>query len=275
MKCRNDLDCNGKVRIALTNKNSIEYTDEMLSMIYKSVVFQSLDEERQRAFLDAFMENKTFYEMVSVLQSLQEVIEEVEKFIPPIPEDAETFFMAKNKSILDKITISENVIYLSKQQFQKQVGPLIVCLQQGDDMLEVEEFCKGMLLSLFDVCYRQRRDLYIIAFAEELRTIEFPLYELQETSFSKFVNGYEHGVTKIKPALQKAMDLFTSSEVKKQTEVMIVSNHHFVDYEEDAFHEFAQFFESNSITVSAIAMSEDAFNRQPLEFVEKVFFVNE
>lgn len=259
----------------MNSKNHLEYTDEMLSFLYSSAIFQSLNENQQRTFLNECMQDKHFYGILSVAQSLQGILEEVERIIPPATKEMKQFFMPPKKKIMEKVEIEENVVFVPIEHFKKKCGPLIVCLQQGDEMMDVEQFCKGLLLTLCDICYRQRRDLYVIMYAEQIITLSFELDQISLDTLTNLIQNHQSGTAKLMPALEKSLSIYNNVTINDHTEVMIVTNNHYVDYNEEILNEFAEQFKNEDIMVSAIAMSEESFGRQPLHFVDKVFFINE
>jgi hypothetical protein len=259
----------------LNSKNHLEYTDEMLSFLYSSAVFQSLSENQQRTFLNECMHDQHFYEILNIAQTLQEVIEDVERIIPPATKEMKQFYKTSKKKILDKVEIDKNVVFVPTEHFKKKCGPLIVCLQQGDEMIDVEQFCKGLLLTLCDLCYGQRRDLYVVLFAEHTKVLSFELDRISLDSLMNLIQNHQDGPAKLLPALEKSLTIYNNATINDYTEVMIITNNHFVDYNEDTLNEFAKQFKKKEITVSAVAMSEESFGRQPLHFVDKVFFINE
>ena len=251
------------------------FTDEMLSFLYSSTVFQSLNEEEQQLFIKKYESNHHFHEILSVAQIIQEVIVEVEQSIPPISEEVREFFSKPNKSILDCVRIEDNILHVPFDQLRKENGPLIVCLQQGDDMKEVEQFCKGMILPLLDLCHRQHRDLMILPFAEQASLIQLKCGKITFEQFDTFIHMHLEGVSKLNAVYHVLSECISSLQTTEQVEVIIVSNNHFCDYNENIMEQFDLFFKAQNIAISAIAMSEETFNRQPLSFIDKVFFANE
>lgn len=221
------------------------------------------------------MQNQHFYGILNIAQSLQGVIEEVERMIPPATKEMKQFFTTSKKKILEKVEIDENVVFVPSEHFKKKCGPLIICLQQGDEMLDVELFCKGLLLTLCDLCHRQRRDLHVVMFAEDTLTVTFELNQISLDSLTKLIQHHQTGPAKIIPALEKALTIYENIIVKNNTEIIILTNNHFVDHNEQILEDFAKHFNNKDITVSAIGMSEESFGRQPLHFVDKVFFIND
>ena len=131
------------------------------------------------------MQDQHFYGIMNIAQSLQGVIDEVERMMPPATKEMKQHFTTSKKNILEKVEIDENVVFVPSEHFKKKCGPLIICLQQGDEMLDVEQFCKGLLLTLCDLCYRQRRDLHVILFAEDTLTISFELNQISLDALMK------------------------------------------------------------------------------------------
>ncbi len=251
------------------------FTDEMLSFLYSSTVFQSFSEEEQRSFIKTHEKNVHFHEIIDVAKSLQEVIFEVEQTMDELTDEVQQFFAQPKKSILNRVKIEENIIYVPFDRYLKDAAPLVVCVQQGEAMKEVEQFCKGMMMSLFDLCLRQRRDLIIIPFAEEMTTLKFEYGHFSIQTFDRFIQHHFGGEARLIPVLNYALELFDAAEEKENAELMLITNNHFSDYDEEVLASFETTLANRHISVSAMAMSEELFNHQPLHFLNKVFFVNE
>ena len=94
----------------------------MLSFLYSSAVFQSLSENQQRTFLNECMHDQHFYEILNIAQTLQEVIEDVERIIPPATKEMKQFYKTSKKKILDKVEIDKNVVFVPTEHFKKNVA---------------------------------------------------------------------------------------------------------------------------------------------------------
>lgn len=251
------------------------FTDEMLSFLYSSTVFQSFSEEEQQSFIQTYEKNVHFHEILDVAKSLQEVIFELEQTMDELTDEVRQFFAQPKKSILDRVKIEENIVYVPFDCYLKDAAPLVVCVQQGEAMKGVEQFCKGMLMSLFDLCLRQRRDLIIILFAEEMTTLKFKYGHFPIHTFNRFIEQMYGGEARLMPVLNYVLELFDGAEEKENAELMLITNNQFSDYDEEVLASFEATLANRRISVSAMAMSEELFNRQPLHFLDKVFFVNE
>lgn len=251
------------------------FTDEMLSFLYNSTVFQSFSEEEQQSFIKTYEKNIHFHEILDVAKSLQEVIFEVEQTMDELTDEVCQFFAQPKKSILDCVKVEDNIVYVPFDRYLKDAAPLVVCVQQGEEMKEVEQFCKGMMMSLFDLCLRQRRDLIIILFAEEVTTLKFEYGHFPIHTFDRFIEHHYGGEARLIPVLNYALELFDGAAEKENAELMLITNNHFSDYDEEVLATFESTLANRGISISAMAMSEELFNRQPLHFLDKVFFANE
>ena len=249
-----------------------KFTDEMLHFLYSSSIFQSLSEEEQIAFLQKYNENEAFHGILQVAIRLNEVIAEVESAMPSIPEE---YFKQPRRSISERLTIEDNVYHFPFGECIKEQGPYILCLQQGNRMEDVSLYCKGMLMPLFDMCYRQKRDFIILLFSEDVEELRFEYGQSPIQAFDLFVSMFKKGNAKIIPILERILTIWEETDVKDQTEVMLVTNNELADYSEKTVMNLVELLKERSVSITAVAMSEQQFEKQPMHFVDKIFFVYE
>ena len=254
----------------------LKFTDEMLHFLYSSSIFQSLTEEEQLTFLQKYKENKAFHKILQVAIRLNELIEEVELTMLPISEnDANQYFKQSRRSITERVTIEDNVYHFPFGERLKEQGPFIVCIQQGSQMEEVSLFCKGMLLPLFDMCYRQKRDLIVLLFSDDVEELRFEYGQSPIRPFDLFISMFNKGDAKIIPVLEHVITLWDEADVKDRTEVMLVTNNELADYSEENVMKLIESLKERSISITAVAMSEQQYEKQPMHFLDNIFFVYE
>ena len=261
--------------ISMKSNPNHKFTDEMLHFLYSSSIFQSFTEEEQSAFLQKYSGNRAFFEILQVAIRLNEVIVEIERIIPSIPEDVGQYYKQPRRSITERVTIEDNVYHFPFGENLKERGPFIVCIQQGDRMEDVSLHCKGMLLPLFDMCYLQKRDLIILAFSDDIEELRFEYGESSFPTFDMFISTYKMGDAKIIPVLEHVITLWEQAAVKNESEVMLITNNELSDYSEEKLMKLVHTIKERSISITAVAMSEQQFEKQPMHFLDKIFFVYE
>lgn len=252
-----------------------ELSDEALHLLYSSRLFQSFSEKDQQAFLERYGKHETFQEMINVAIGLNEVVKEVESYVPALTDEVKDYFKKPNISIVNRIKVENNLYYYPFGENVKHQGPLIICLQQGETMEEFSVFCKGLMLPLFDMCYREKRDLIVIPFAESNHDISFVFGQPLWDEFDQFLDCDLKGEAHLIPALKKAIVKIDEADVKEQIELIVFSNHLLSDYDKDHYEQLAKELKSRGVTFAGIAMSETLFREQPLYFFDKIYFVQE
>lgn len=260
----------------MSNSKSI-LNDEILHFLYSNRAFQQLEEEKQVHFLQTFQCDDLFKEIIEVTMSLQDTILEVEATMPKMQDKDFLLPPEQHKKLLkEQIKVEGNVYFVPFENFVKQSAPFIICIQQSKTMMEFNAFCKGLILPLFNVCTRQKRDLIIIPFDEHrAEPILFECGLVDTALFKRFIHWTGEGEAKIVPALQRAVRLFVEDEVKISPELMIITDNQFTDFHEMIAAEFTTQFVELETEVTVVAISEEDFEIQPILFADKVFFTHD
>ena len=261
--------------ISLKSKSQHKFTDEMLHFLYRSSIFQSFTEDEQVAFLQRYKDNEAFHEILQVAIGLNEVIVEVERTIPSISEEVTNYFKQPRRSISKCLKIEDNVYHYPFGECIKEQGPFIVCLQQGNRMEGVSLFCKGMIMPLFEMCYRQKRDLIILPFSDEVEALRFEFGRSHLHAFDLFIAIDKKGDAKIIPTLERIITIVDEADVKDQTEVMLITNNDLIDYSEDKVLTLVDALKERFVSITAVSMSEQHYEKHPMHFLEKIYYVNE
>ena len=257
--------------ISLKSKSQHKLTDEMLHFLFSSSIFQSFSEDEQVAFLQRYKENEAFHDIPRVAMSLNEIIEEVERTMPSIPEEVTGYFKQPRRSISMCLKIEDNVYHYPFGKCIKEQGPLIVCLQQGNRMEGASLFCKGMIIPLFDMCYRQKRDLIILPFSDDVEELRFEYGESPLNAFGRFIAVDKKGDAKIIPTLERIITIVDEVDVKEQTEVFLFTNNYLVDYYDEKVMELVDVLKEYFVSITAISIDE----QHPMHFLDKIYYVNE
>ena len=261
--------------ISLKSKSQQKFSDEMLHFLYKSSIFQSFTEDEQLAFLQRYQENEAFHNILQVALGLNEVIAEVERTMPAISEEVIHYFKQPRSSISMCLKIEDNVYHYPFGECIKWQVPFIVCWQQGNRMESVSLFCKGMIMPLFDMCYRQKRDLIIIPFSEDAEELHFGFGKSHLHTFDQFIGMDKNGDAQIIPTLEKIINIVDEADVKDQIEVMLITNTDLVDYNEDKVLKLVDTLKERFVSITAVSVSEQHNERHPMHFLENIYYVNE
>lgn len=261
----------------MTNKDKTLLTDEILRFLYRNASFQGLSEEEQINFLDIFLSNDTFKDMVEIAIALEETIKEVEATMPKIQQKDLLLPQTKQKELMKSRTIVEdNVYYVPFEEMGNIFSPIVIAFQQSNSMKEFEAFCKGMILPLFNLSALQKRDLILLPFNEKVNApITFKNGKMQLTSFINFMKQTYVGKAKIVPALEQAIEIFNDDFIENERNLMILTDNQFTDFTSFMATDFSSVLADLKVDVSVVAMSEIDFEVQPIPFADKVYFANE
>lgn len=261
----------------MTNEYKPVLTDEILHFLYRNASFQALDEKQQQQFLEKCEQQPLFKQVIEISIALEEIIVEVEATLPKIQDKDFLFPLEQQKRLLKEQTVAYgNVLYVPFDDMKKLYSPMIIIVQQSDEMQEFEVFTKGTILPLFNICAVQKRDLIIIPFSNEpAEPLLFNNGTLHVELFEQFLKHHLTGDAQIVPALEKAVELFTQDNIDNQRDLMIITDNCFSDFHQLNQQDVARKIQELDIDLSVIAMSEKNFETQPISFADKVFFANE
>lgn len=261
----------------MTNETKSFLTDEILHFLYRSASFQVLEEQQQQQFLAHFAQKALFKKIIEISMVLEEVIEEVEATMPKIQDKDFLLPLDQQKQLLKSQTVTRgNILYVPFDKFENVYSPLIVILQQSDSMHEYEAFSKGTILPLINICAVQKRDLIIIPFSNKIASpLIFKRGALTISTFDPFLQNYLKGEAQIVPAIKQALEIYALDQINNQRDLMIITDNQFNDAQLMMQHELLERIDELAVDLSVIAMSEQAFQQQPIPFADKVFFANE
>ncbi|MGE7021213.1 vWA domain-containing protein [Solibacillus cecembensis] len=258
----------------MTKEWNTQITDEILHFLYSHFAFQALQEHEQQQFITQFQHNAQFIEIVEISSMLQESIFELEAMMPKI-QDKDILLPPESYQQLmkDQTVVSDNIYYVPFGQNEQLYSPIVIALQQSDSMKDMEAFCKGTILPIFNLSARQKRDLVIIPFGQ---TVGKPLYfhhaHLQPSLFADFIEGNKAGEAEILPVLNTALELLQQNPIKNEAELMIITDNHYTDFAAFSKSDIGQKLKQLGVEISVIAMNEKDFDAQPIQFAHKVFF---
>lgn len=261
----------------MTNEYKTVLTDEILHFLYRNASFQALEENEQQQFLENFGKQPLFIEVIEIAIALEEMIAEVEATMPKIQDKDYLFPIEQQKQLLkDRTVIDGNVLYVPFEEMKNLYSPMIVILQQSDAMQGVEAFTKGTILPLFNLCAVQKRDLIILPFSNKpAQPLLFKNGTLEIEMFDQFLQHFLTGDAQIMPAIDKAIELFTQDNIGHQRDLMIITDNQFSDFHKLNQEVAAEKMQELDIDLAVIALSETAFEKQPISFADKVFFAND
>ena len=202
----------------MTNKDKTLLTDEILHFLYRNASFQGLSEGSQLQFLDIFLTNDVFKEMIKIAIALEETITEVEATMPKIQHKDLLLPQTKQKELLKSRTVVEdNVYYVPFEALDNIFSPIVIAIQQSTSMKEFEAFCKGTILPLLNLSALQRRDIILLPFNEKVNEpIYFKNGEIQLQSFIDFMRQSYGGEAKIVPVMERALEIFKEDSIENQ-----------------------------------------------------------
>lgn len=103
-------------------------------------------------------------------------------------------------------------------------GPAIVCIDTSGSMLgEPERVAKALALALAYVLRELDRDLYLIAFSTQIRTLHVDPRHPDTAAVLSFLTGGFHGGTDLRPALEEALRVLTEERFSR-ADVVVLSD---------------------------------------------------
>ena len=261
----------------MTNNDKTLLTDEILHFLYRNASFQGLSEGDQLQFLDIFLTNDVFKEMIKIAIAVEETITEIEATMPNIQQKDLLLPQTKQKILLKSRTVVEdNVYYVPFEALDHMFSPFVIAIQQSISMKKFEAFCKGMILPLFNLSALQKRDIILLPFNEKVNEpIYFKNGKMQLQSFINFMNQSYGGKAKIVPAIEQALKIFKEDSIENQRDLMILTDNLFTDFQDLIAADYVEVIAELQVDVSVVAMSKMEFEIQPIPFADKVYFTNE
>lgn len=261
----------------MTNETKSFLTDEILHFLYRSAAFQALEEQQQQQFLAHFTKKALFKELVEISMALEEMIEEVEATMPKIQDKDFILPVDQQKQLLKSQTVArDNILYVPFDKLENNYSPLVVIVQQSDSMHEYEAFSKGTIMPLFNLCAVQKRDLIIIPFSNKIASpLIFKQGLFTISTFDQFLQNFLKGEAQIVPAIKQALEIYARDPINNQRDLMMITDNQFDDFQSLMQQELVKQMDELAVDLSVIAMSEQAFQKQPISFADKVFFANE
>lgn len=257
----------------MTNEFKTILTDEILHYLYHNAFFKSLSEEDKRQLLENFRLNDVFKEMIKIAITLEAAIMEVEAMMPKIQQIDRLLPQNQLKSYT---VVEGNVYYVPFETCDNIFSPIVIAIQQSYSMKEFEAFCKGIVLSLFNLSACQKRDIILLPFNE---SVNVPIYfkngTIQLQSFINFMDQLYNGEAKIVPVIHQAVKIFSTDFICNQRDLVILTDNQFTDFEELITTNFVERLVELQVDISVVAMSEINFEVHPIPFAAKVFFADE
>jgi len=85
---------------------------------------------------------------------------------------------------------------------------------------------------------------------------------------------FKKGDANIIQPLERIITIFEEADVKDQTEVMLITNNEIANFNEGRVTELIDVLKEHSISITAVAISENLYEKNPMHFFEKMYFVN-
>ena len=94
-------------------------------------------------------------------------------------------------------------------------------------------------------------------------------------TFDTFVSTSKKGDAKILPTIGRVIKILEEVDVKDQTEVVLITNNDLVDYNEEKVMQLVEILKEQLITITAISMNEHHSEKYPINFWDKIYYINE
>lgn len=266
---------------------------ELLLFLYGNLHLEELVEEEQNFFIEYFFNSETLRNVAAYAATLVEIIHEIEGNIPTIEfeerlansEEQRLYYERKwhdrkLNELKQQTTKKGNVFYVPFAKFKKDLGPIIICLEQTEGISRYSEVCKSMILPLFAAAYCEHRDLYIVPYNSHIHLCYcFKNGHLNLKDFTSFIECDLDGEAAIIPVLQFATELLQEYQHLTDADIILFTEGAPIDGErlvepnmKMMVRETINKFQAD---VSVIAMEEKNFNERHFWFANKVCFVDD
>lgn len=113
---------------------------------------------------------------------------------------------------------------LVKQPEVDQKGPIILCMDTSGSMFGKPELvAKAIAFVLTSIAKKQERDCYLIAFSDQIKTLNLSKATADLDTLIEFIQLSFHGSTDIQPALKEALKMLKEQTYKK-ADVLVISD---------------------------------------------------
>ncbi|QPQ30085.1 vWA domain-containing protein [Lysinibacillus sp. JNUCC 51] len=281
---------------SLIKKFDLEFTSEQrdfLRFLYENLHLEELSNKEQHFFIDFFYKSEALRNMAAFALELADIIHEIYENIPAIEQNErlangkeQRLYYERKRQVarrrkLNRQTIKKgNILYVSFDEYKKETGPIIICLEQTTGMEAYSELCKSMILPLFMTAHRERRDLYIVPYDCQVHVhFQFEKGHLNLSDFKDFIDYKAKGEAAFLPVLHFVKGLLQENQHCTDADIIIftegtpIDGQHLVGKQAKAMLE--EMKRKYHAEFSVIAMHEHNFNEQQFWFANKAFFADD
>lgn len=277
-----------KFALALTSEQH-----DFLRFFYDNLHLEELSDKEQRIFIDYFYKSETLRNMAAFALELADIMREMCENIPAI-EQAERLTngkeqrlyyerkwqIARRQKLKYQITKKGNILYIPFDEYKKELGPIIICLEQTTGMAAYSELCKSMILPFFMIAHREGRDLYIVPYDCQIHVhYRFENGHLNLCDFKDFIEYKAKGDAAILPVLHFVKGLLQENQHCTEADIIIftegtpIDGQHLVGKQvKTMLDEMKRKYYAEFLV---IAMHEQKFNEQQFWFANKAFFADD
>lgn len=239
------------------------FHDDVLRFLYRSEMFQQLEEEEQVAFLDTFARDEQFAKSVAVAVDFQHQLGTMEATVPEIGQvDGVKSFAKKNYAKQDG-----NITFFPFGEKLDLAAPLVVVMDTSLALQQYDDQVKGLVLPLLELCTQQQRDCVVLVNEEVL---VFPHGQLIRDAALCMQHSSLVKPHPIAHYVATAMQIFDRYVAKEEAELLFMTA--------DAVcvpHELVQKLKAAQIELAAIALNSTTFEAAETTPFDKVFFPND
>ncbi|WP_286927278.1 MULTISPECIES: hypothetical protein [Lysinibacillus] len=281
---------------SLIAKFAIEITSEQrdyLRFLYENLHLEELSDKEQHYFIDYFYKSEALRNMAAFALELADIMQEIQENIPTI-EQAERLANGKEQRLYYEQKWEEvrrqklkrqtrkkgNILYVPFNDYKKDPGPIIICLEQTTGMEAYTELCKSMILPLFMSAHREQRDLYIVPYDYQIHVhYRFENGHLNLSDFKDFMEYKAKGEAAILPVLHFVKGLLQENQHCSEADIIIftegrpIDGQHLVGKQTKTMLE--EMKKKYHAEFSVIAMHEHNFNEQQFWFANKAIFADD
>lgn len=277
-----------KYKLVITTK---QY--EYLCFLFENLHLDELSEKEQHFFIKYFYKSETLRNMAAFALELADAMHEIRENIPAIEQgerladgkEQRLYYErkrqdARREKLKNQTTKRGNILYVPFADNKKELGPIIICLEQTTGMAAYSDLCKSMILSQFLNAHCEQRDLYIVPYDCQIHVhYRFEKGQINLSDFRDFIEYKAKGEAAILPVLQFVKGLLQENRHCTEAEIIIftegtpVDGQHLVGKGAKAILE--EIKHQYHAEISVVTMHEQNFNQQQFWFASKAFFVED
>lgn len=148
---------------------------------------------------------------------------EIESILPS--ELANLFNPKLKKDFMRRFIEKETLQYANKGKESLGKGPIILCLDQSNSIMNLDKQAKGFTLALMSIAKKQRRDFFLINFSNRIQTFNYPKGKITIPQMVDLCKSFLHGGTDFRKPLEKSLQVIQCDKFKHADIIFITDGY--------------------------------------------------